>query len=216
MLLTSLGNTTNPNGRKTKMKLVITGSEAINIIRNTVKGTTIISVDLDSDMDGKGKMRVTNNPFAGLGIVKRETLTGIVGYDYGAAVNRVAAKEGAEDRQAKQHPWGDMDDQRLFRIHRKTGKHYLSMMVRGVTVHGFFRPDGSQVDETEIRMFIPEKTKSSTQADLEQEVIARDYNLDNIRAMRFAGSEWELIPDGAVQSVTIPAVKTPASVPVMA
>src|ERR1035437_6078804 len=107
------------------MKVIVTRTDAIKLIRDTVKGTTIISVDLDSDMDGKGKMRLTGNPFAGKGIVKRETLTGIIGYDYGAAVNRIAAKEGAEDRQAKQHPWGDMDDQRLFRIHRGTGKAYL-------------------------------------------------------------------------------------------
>ena len=108
------------------MKIRMTIAQVVAAIYQNVKGTAIVSVDLDSDMDGKGKMRTTGNSYSGLGIVKRETLTGIIGYNYGKAVNRLAAKEGAEQREAKLHPWGDMDEHHLFRIHRTNGKRYLS------------------------------------------------------------------------------------------
>jgi len=168
----------------------VTVSEMIKIIREKTVGTSSITVDLDSPMDGKGKMRTTGNPFAGKGIVKRESLNGMIGYIYANAVNRIAGKEGKEEREAKQHPWGDMDEKHLFRIHRGNGKHYLSMMVKSTNVEGFFAPDGSMVNEDEIRRFIPEKKKSSTQDDLNGEVIARDYGMENIRAIRAFGEEY--------------------------
>lgn len=168
----------------------VTVSEMIKIIREKTVGTSSITVDLDSPMDGKGKMRTTGNPFAGKGIVKRESLNGMIGYIYTNAVNRIAGKEGKEEREAKPHPWGDMDEKHLFRIHRGNGKHYLSMMVKNVNVKGFFAPDSTMINEDEIRRFIPEKKKSSTQDDLNGEVIARDYGMENIRAIRAFGEEY--------------------------
>ena len=172
--------------------LTLTTKMAVDLIRQNTSGAQMVTVDLDSPMDGKGKMRTTGNRFAGKGIVKRETLNGVIGYIYENAINRMADKEGKEEREAKGHPWGDMDEKHLFRIHRTTGAHYLSMMVRSVNVHGFFRPDGTMLDEnetTELRSFVPEKKKSSSQADLDGEVIARDYGMDNVTAIRMKGVE---------------------------
>ena len=180
-------------GKVNGMKMTVAGF--MEMMRANVRGTSAVTVDLDSDMDGKGKMRLTGNPYAGQGVVKRETLNGLVGYDYGAAVNRLADKEGKDERDAKPHPWGDMDASRLFRIHRKTGEPYLTMKVQSVVVHGFFMPDGTEVPAENIRPFIHAKFKSSTQADLDGEVIARDYKLANIRKIRAFGVEVELIPD---------------------
>jgi len=174
-------------------QLKMTVNQVAELIRNNVNGAQMITVELDSDMDGKGKMRTTNNPFAGRRIVKRETLNGVIGYIYANSVNRIAAKEGQDERQAKPHPWGDMDEKHLFRIHRTSGKHYLSMKVENAKVYGFFDPNGDEIESDKIRPFIPEKTKSSTQADLEEEVIARDYNMDNIKAIRMKGVEIEVI-----------------------
>ena len=198
------------------MKVSMTMAQVAALMRQNLKGTTAISVDLDSDMDGKGKMRLTGNHFAGMGIVKRETLTGIIGYDYGAAVNRLAAKEGADERDAKQHPWGDMDDMRLFRVHRKTGDLYLSMKVQNVVVHGFFTPDGTEVVAEDIRKYIPVKVKSSTQADLEGEVIARDYALRNIRAVRAFGMDISILPDGEGASDSLTATTSEVAAPATA
>lgn len=169
---------------------VVTVSEVMRIIREKTVGASMVTVELDSPMDGKGKMRTKGNPYAGKGVVKRETLNGVIGYIYENAVNRVADKEGKEEREAKIHPWGDMDEKHLFRIHRKNGKPYLSMKVERVSVHGFFLPDGTQIADEDIRPFIPEKTKSSTQADLEAEVIARDYGMENITSIRAWGEVY--------------------------
>ena len=173
--------------------LVLTREQSVDLLRTNVKGAEIVTVDLDSDMDGKGKMRKTGNPFVGLGVVKRETLNGVIGYIYANSVNRVAAKEGKDEREAKPHPWGDMDGKHLFRIHRKTEAAYLSMKVQNVTVHGFFLPDGTEVPADEIRKFIPEKRKSSAQNDLDAEVIARDYAMKNITAIRMRGVEIDIV-----------------------
>jgi hypothetical protein len=170
----------------------VTQNEMIETIRNNVHGASMVTVELDSPMDGKGKMRKTGNPFFGMGIVKRETLNGTIGYIYANAVNRIANKEGKERREAQQHPWGDMDEKHLFRVHRKTGSHYLSMQVKNATVHGFFTPDGKQIPDDEIRPFIPEKTRSWTQSDLEAEVIARDYGIDNIKSIRAFGEDYRI------------------------
>jgi hypothetical protein len=67
------------------------------------------------------------------------------------------------------------------------------MKVEGSTVHGFFLPDGTEVPADDIRPFIPEKTKSSTQADLEGEVTPRDFNMDNIRAIRMRKVEIQIL-----------------------
>lgn len=164
----------------------------VTLIRNSVKGTAAVTVLLESSLDAKGKMRTTDNPFAGMGLVKRERLNGIIGYSYANAVNRLAAKEDKEEREAKPHPWGDMDAQRLFRVNRKTGDLYLSMKVQTQSLIGFFAPDGTEFPASVIEPFLPAKTKSSTQEDLDGEVIAKDFALCNIREVKAFGEIYKL------------------------
>ena len=190
----------------------VTVLEVVEIVRNSVKGTSTITVDLDSNMDGKGKMLKTGNPFVGMGIVKRETLNGMIGYIYSNAVNRIAGKEDKEERECKIHPWGDMDEKNLFRIHRKTGEEYLSMKVEKFEVHGYFKPDGTQIPTEEIKPFLPIKHKSSTQEDLDGEVIVRDYSLKNIMAIRAFKEEYRITHDISQESQKIAAEKEIAAV----
>lgn len=185
--------------RQSKMKKIVTKSEMVEIIRSSVKGTSMVSVDLDSPQDKI--MLKTGNHFIGQGIIKRETLTGVIGYDYGKAVNRLAVKEGQSERQAKPHPWGDMDENSLFRVKRDNGNLYLSMKVESVKVHGFLNNEGKEVDSDAIRCFIPVKKKSSTQEGLEGEVIARDYSMENIRAIRMKGDEYIIMEAPEVKAV---------------
>jgi len=182
----------------------ITRMQMVDLIRQNVKGTSAVTVDLDSPMDKKGAMRKGGNQFYGQGIVKRMKLNGMIGYNYGNAINKVAAKEDKAERESKPHPWGDMDDKRLFRVHRNNGNMYLSMKVQNTDIVGFFRPDGTELTpaETEqIKTFIPVKKKSSSQADLDGEVIARDFGIDNMQGLTFKGTYLSLI-DGAVAQET--------------
>jgi hypothetical protein len=176
--------------------------QMVDLIRNNVKGTSAVTVDLDSSMDKKGAMRKGGNQFYGEGIVKRVKLNGMIGYNYGNAINKVANNEGKDEREAKRHPWGDMDDKRLFRVHRNNGNKYLSMKVQNAQVIGFFRPDGTPLTDAEveqIKTFIPVKKKSSSQADLEGEVIARDFSIDNMTGILFKGTYLTLIDGNIAQ-----------------
>jgi hypothetical protein len=67
------------------------------------------------------------------------------------------------------------------------------MKVEKCEVHGFFKPDGSIIDSEKIKPFIPEKSKSSTQEDLDGEIIARDYSIKNIMMVRMLGEEYRII-----------------------
>lgn len=165
-------------------------NQIVKKFRNETKGTTAVTIHLDSPQDKT--MRKTGNPYHGKGIVKRTIMNGIVGYIYENAINRIAVKEGKEEREAKPHPWGDMDSQHLFRINRKTGEHHLSMMVRSASVVGFFFPDGKKLteeQEAELKTFLPEKKESSTQEDLDQKVTARDSKMENITMITYRGQD---------------------------
>lgn len=194
------------------MTKTVSIQDVMGLIRAQVSGTSMVTVDLDSPMDGKGKMLKTGNPYVGKGIVKRETLNGTIGYIYSNAVNRIADKEGKETREAKLHPWGDMDEKHLFRIHRRTGKAYLSMQVKNVTVHGFFDPDNNEIPAESIRPFIPKKSKSSTQSDLDKEVIARDYGMENVRSIKAFGHTYQIVEVVTEQERERTKILTPAPV----
>ena len=163
----------------------------VNFVKENVVGTSAVTVYLDSPMDSK--MNKTGNPFYGKGLVKRESLNGMIGYKYEDAVNRIANAEGQEEREAQPHKWGDLDEKRLIRTHRKNGKNYLSMQVKKVNVEGVFTPENTEIRREDIKPF--EKTKkyvSSTQAGLEKKVDAKDFSLENITSVKMKGITIEL------------------------
>lgn len=174
-----------------KNVLKLTEEQVVELLQKNVSGTEVVTVDLDSDLDSK--MRKRGNPFVGKGLVKRETLNGMIGYIYSNSVNKLASKEGKEERQVKRHPWGDMDKKHLFRIHRKTHAPYLSMKLENSKVHGYFLPDGTEVRAEEVTPFISKKKKSSTQSDLDGEVIALDYAMRNIQSIRMRKAEIQVV-----------------------
>ena len=156
----------------------------VNLVRSTVKGTTIVSFDSVTEP----KMRKTNNPFFG-NVLKASKVNGMMGFDYEKAVNRVAEKEGAEAREAKPRAWGKVTEDKLFVEHK--GASYLRVMVRstGKPVY-FFKDSGEEITGSvleEVKSFMPVSKKSSTQADLEGEVIERTYKIENVKELRFKG-----------------------------
>ena len=172
----------------------MTNSQFVDLIRSNVKGTTTVTAQLHSPMDGK--MNKTGNPFFGKGIVHATAINGIIGYSYAAGVNRLAEKEGKDERDTKPHAWGDLDGQSLFRTNRKSGELYLSIKVQGYPKNdpdfklGYFYPNGQELTVAEVKdiqAFVPAKKKSSTQADLTGEVRARDMKLDNLVAVKTLG-----------------------------
>lgn len=168
-------------------------SEIEKLLKAGEKGTVFLTVFYASPMDKA--MRKTENPFHGKGLLKECSINGCVGFDYEAAVNRIAAKEGKEARQAKGRQWGVLDADRKFVRHTtKDGvsKTYLQIMCRSNTTP-VFRLGArllTDAEVAEVKTFIPEKAKSSTQEDLDGEVVCRDIDLANILAIRVNGEHY--------------------------
>lgn len=183
------------------MPTTITTSEAIRIIQRNVNGTMAVSIDTDTEVDKS--MNKTGNPFYGMGIRKLSTLNGLIGFDYENSVNNQAAREGLEARTAKPRKWGVLTDDRLFVVHK--GKWYLQMKVQSATNVRYQYPDQRPIDVAVLEDFMPEKARSSTQADLTKEVCVRDITMSNITAMRFKCAEYDIIPQDDVVFETEPA-----------
>ena len=168
-------------------------SEIEKLMKAGEKGTVFVTVFYASPMDKA--MRKTGNRFHGQNLLKECSINGAVGFDYEAAVNRLAVKEGKEKREAKARQWGVLDADRKFVRHTtKDGvsKTYLQIMCRSNTTPVFRLGKNllSEADVAELKTFIPEKEKSSTQEDLDGEVVVRDIDLNNILAIRVNGIHY--------------------------
>jgi len=172
-------------------------SEIEGLLNGGKPGCIFLTVFYASPMDKN--MRKTGNSYFGKGLEKECSINGCVGFDYGASVNRLAAKEGKPEREAKSRAWGVLDADRKFVRHtNKKGEAnlYLQIMCRSCTspVYRIGKTVLTEEQVTELKTFIPEKEKSSTQEDLEGEVILRDIDVRNILSIRVKGEEY-LIAD---------------------
>ena len=169
-------------------KTIVNVSEAVNIISRTVKGTMAVSIDAAT----APKMNKTGNPYFGR-ITKFCRMDGLIGFDYENSVNNQAAREGKEERDAKGRAWGTLTADRLFVTHK--GEYYLQMKVQSTDTPVYKDETGAIVDKATLAPFMPERgEKSSTQSDLEKEIIIRDVKMSNVKGMRFNGGEYEIIP----------------------
>jgi len=156
----------------------------VNLVRNTVKGTTFVSFKSVT----VPKMRKTNNPFFGL-VEKHSQIHAQIGFDYNNAVNNLATKEGKMDREAKPRKWGTVTEDKLFVEHK--GTFYLRARVLSTKSPVYINKETgepfSEKELEEIKTFLPKSRKSSTQSDLEGEVIERDYKVESLKELKFKG-----------------------------
>jgi hypothetical protein len=155
-------------------------------ISSMVKGTSMVSATTQTIPT----MRKTNNPFVGK-VVKVQTLNGVIGYDYQNSINNLAKKEGVEANQAQPRKWGTLSKDRIFVHHtNKQGeeKTYLRMKVEKSNNIKYINIEtNEEVDVEELRPFFPTKKKSSTQSNLQGEVIERDVDLANVKELKIKG-----------------------------
>lgn len=173
------------------MSKIITISDAVRMIRDNVKGTTVVSVDTSTDP----RMLKTDNPYDGK-VRKLNTLTGFVGFDYGKSVNRQAGREGKEDRTTQKRRWGTLTHDRFFVEHK--GQFYVRMQITDGGDPTYIDSDtGKTIDKSVLVRWLRTPSKSkSTQSDLEKEVIVRDTALVNVKSMRFKGESYTLVGNG--------------------
>lgn len=169
------------------MKTKITTEQAIEMIRNNVRGTMMLSITALTEP----KMRKTGNPFDG-NVFKVCDMTGAVGFDYEKSVNRQDVREGGDGtREAKPRAWGVLTEDRLFVQHN--GKTYLQMKVESATDPIYLTKSGNEISVEALKPFMPTRSGSSTQDGIKKEVVVRDISFDNITAMRFMGTEYAII-----------------------
>ena len=163
----------------------ITRQEFFEMLNTNVHGTSAITIDVCTIP----QMRKTNNPY--IGVKKYQSLNGIIGYSYQKAVNRIAEKEGKESREVQPRAWGETSDNRIFVIHKD--KTYLKLKVESSNNLRYIK-ENEEVLIEKLKEFMPEKgNKSTTQQDLDGEVIERTINIENIKAARISGNSYQII-----------------------
>lgn len=158
-------------------------TELVTFIDTNIKGTTTGSFVVDTPVRLKA-----NNPFGE--VRQKQTLNGIIGFDYNNSVNRMADKEGKQERDAQPRAWGTISPNRIWVLHTPKGttqeKRYLQIKVERQLNNDATRPvlyevaTGKTLTQADIEPYRYAKSKTSTQADLVGEVVVRDIKVDNI------------------------------------
>ena len=165
----------------------VNASEMEAVIENSVKGTTAVSVLSHTEIKMVKKHRLTKeaNPF--IGTIKSQKKNGMIGFDYGNSVNNQAEREGKDEREAKSRSWGVLSPSRLFVHHN--GQSYLQLKLQSVT-DTVYTLNGTVIDEKVIEPYLSASGSSSTQADLDKQVIINDIKMANIEAITMMGETY--------------------------
>jgi hypothetical protein len=170
--------------------IAISDKNLVKFIDENVKGTTFVSIDAVTPEKLPKSCPIQN-------VLKAQTRTGVIGFDYESSVNRQDVREGGEgEREAKSRKWGTTSPCRKWVSHIKKGEtntvRYLQMKVEQ-TKNITYTSNGKTIDKSEIADFIRKPSVSSTQEGLEKQVIIRDINLANVKAIRIMGKSYEIV-----------------------
>jgi len=158
-------------------------------IEANVRGTTAVSVLSETPVRMVKKHRETKEPNPFLGAVKTQKKNGLIGFDYESSVNLQAGREGKEEREAKERAWGELSESRLF-VHHK-GQSYLQLKVQSVT-DTVYTLNGETISYEDIKPYLSASGPSSTQSDLDKEVVVNDIKMSNVRAITMQGETYLL------------------------
>jgi hypothetical protein len=160
-----------------------------NLISKGTKGATFAILTTETESKSfMNKGRGANaNPHFGK-VVKRSFLNVCIGFDYGNGVNRLAVKEGKEERETQERSWGTISEDRIFIDHHEPASHLRTRVMGTMQAPIFVNVEtGEEVEKSELEPWLKASKKSSTQADLEGEVVERDYKLESIRTIKTNG-----------------------------
>lgn len=161
----------------------ITKTELATIIKASNGAATFISVDIETDP----RMTKSNNPY--VGAIKRVTLNGVINFDYTNSVNNQLQREGKDtDFVSKPRVWGTWDGNLITH----NGEYYLNMKVDSSS-DSIYVFNGTAIDSTLVKPFLPKSSKPHTQAELDKEVVVRDVKFDSIKKIRAFGEEYVIV-----------------------
>ena len=156
----------------------LTKAELIDLL-SKVKGTTAVSIETTT----VPKIR-SGNPFKGLKKVSK--VAGMIGVIYANSVNNQRAKEGLEkDFVPESRKWGE----RILHtpLVKHNDKFYLEMKCQSAESDYF--DDSGRVSSDKVKDW--EYNKTSRQG-VENEVILRDFSLDNISRIKINKNEYQV------------------------
>ena len=141
-------------------------------------------------------MRKTGNPFHG-NVFKIADVNIQAGFEYINSVNNQLAREGkTPDAEAKPRKWGQrIKGTPLVEHTNKAGVYrlYLEAKCESVNSVRYEDGEGNAIDKADIAEWLQERpAKSSTQANVDKEIILRDYALDSIEWIAIDGHKLEL------------------------
>lgn len=157
---------------------------------STTKGATIVSILARTPVKLRKKSRVNSDPCPFESIHKISRVNGILNHNYEKSVNRQREREGKEtDFQAVQHQWAEHVPGTPFVRNRRGGDTlYLVIKVERAFDTVYVDQDDRIRTKQEIAEF--EYSKGSSRQNLDQEVIYRNYKLDNIHALIMKGETF--------------------------
>lgn len=152
------------------------------------------------------RLKKTGNPFAGT-VWKISRVNGVIGFDYEASVRRQQLRESGEaDFQVQARAWGQKvvptavlpGPARLRRgvLVAYNEKLYLELKVERVFETRYETDGGDAVTREQVAPFLPKRARGAAAASqgVIKEIILRDYKLDGIRSITFAGTTYTVKP----------------------
>ena len=141
-------------------------------------------------------MRKTGNPFDS-NVFKVADVNIQAGFNYINSVNNQLAREGKTPAAAaKPRKWGQrIKGTPLVEHTNKAGEHrlYLEAKCEKVNSVRYVDGEGNAIDKADLAEWLQERSaKSSTQANVDKEIILRDYALDSIEWIAIDGHKLEL------------------------
>ena len=175
------------------------------------KGTMAFGFDAETDARLLKKHRDTKEPCLFEGVVKRISVSCLIGKNYANAVNRQTLidngvkpsgneKAIADELQRlglpvftpKPRKWGTKIDGTAVIEHK--GAHYVECIFREQDGHriaflGYFDKDGNKIDDEALEGYLPAKSRNNTQSHNEHEEYVRDYKAESFKVVRMQGEE---------------------------
>ena len=182
-------NTTNAAQNQTIHVTVKTQRDLIKTVLINHKGNGFAHIVTKTVPD----MNKTSNPFWG-NVFKIADIQIQAGFHYINSVNNQLTREGkVADAVVKSRAWGHRIDGTCLVEHvNKLGEYRLYLEAKCERLNSVYYVDGmnQQIDKATIKKWLKGKgAKSSTQANLEKEIVLRDYALDSILWIAIDGQE---------------------------
>ena len=140
--------------------------------------------------------KAKKHPFHG-NVFKVADVNILAGFEYINSVNNQLEREGKEPNAvAKPRKWGQrIKGTPLVEHTNKAGEYrlYLEAKCQSVNSVEYVDAQGNAIDKADLREWTEKKSaKSSTQANVDKEIILRDYALDSIEWIAIDGHKLEL------------------------